>query len=328
VPELASVPPRDGGASLLAADVEQDRRVGAGSQGDVVEFLQRVPGERHVPKRLLVPRSEVGQQARSTVALQAERAPLPALASLPIWTKLSSQTGSCGHCCFAAEAVISRGRTRRLLPDKLDSASDAAALLLCRRAAVSRDGWLWRVSPAHCCAAAPLRTGLAAFTASGSSEPRTVRWRDVVRSARWSVSSAGPFTTTIVVVSNLSVGSGVIVIFAFWAHLTASARSRAPGTRPGIRPVIRDDQLEDWPCSRSFPSPFGTRIRFSVILFPPGSWALLTVGLPDQGRTRAGLPRSARTSCDRGGCPLYPEDGGALPGLRDVLSRRLPLYHG
>jgi hypothetical protein len=26
-----------------------------------------------------------------------------------------------------------------------------------------------------------------------------------------------------------------------------------------------------------------TGIRFSVILFPPGSWALLTVGLPDQG---------------------------------------------
>jgi hypothetical protein len=45
-------------------------------------------------------------------------------------------------------------------------------------------------------------------------------------------------------------------------------------------------------------------------------------------RTPTGLPRSARTSCDRGGCPLYPEDGGAPPGLRDVLSRRLPLHGG
>ena len=36
---------------------------------------------------------------------------------LSLGTKLSSQTGSCRHCCFAAEAVISRGRTRRLLPD-------------------------------------------------------------------------------------------------------------------------------------------------------------------------------------------------------------------
>ncbi len=30
-------------------------------------------------------------------------------------------------------------------------------------------------------------------------------------------------------------------------------------------------------------------------------------------RTQTGLPRSARTSCDRGGCPLYPEDSGAHP---------------
>jgi hypothetical protein len=29
---------------------------------------------------------------------------------------------------------------------------------------------------------------------------------------------------------------------------------------------------------------------------------------------RRGLPRFARTSCDRGGCLLCPEDGGALPG--------------
>ena len=33
-------------------------------------------------------------------------------------------------------------------------------------------------------------------------------------------------------------------------------------------------------------------------------------------------------SYDRGGCPLNPEDGGAHPGLRDVLSRRLPLSRG
>jgi hypothetical protein len=30
-------------------------------------------------------------------------------------------------------------------------------------------------------------------------------------------------------------------------------------------------------------------------------------------RTPTGLPRSARTSCDRGGRPLYPKDGGAHP---------------
>ena len=31
-------------------------------------------------------------------------------------------------------------------------------------------------------------------------------------------------------------------------------------------------------------------------------------------RTSTGLPRSARVSCSRGGCPLYPGDGGAPPG--------------
>ena len=33
-----------------------------------------------------------------------------------------------------------------------------------------------------------------------------------------------------------------------------------------------------------------------------------------EGRTSTGLPLSARTSCGRGGCLLYPEDGGAHPG--------------
>jgi hypothetical protein len=32
-----------------------------------------------------------------------------------------------------------------------------------------------------------------------------------------------------------------------------------------------------------------------------------------QCRTPTGLPRLARTSCERGGRPLYPEDGGARP---------------
>ena len=32
-----------------------------------------------------------------------------------------------------------------------------------------------------------------------------------------------------------------------------------------------------------------------------------------QRRTLTGLPRSTRTSCDRDGCLLYPEDGDAHP---------------
>ena len=67
-----------------------------------------------------------------------------------------------------------------------------------------------------------------------------------------------------------------------------------------------------------------TGIRFSVIRFPPGSWALLTVGLPNtpkgRARTLTGLPRSTRTSHDRVGCSLYPEDNGARPGQSASLT--------
>ena len=48
-----------------------------------------------------------------------------------------------------------------------------------------------------------------------------------IRSRSWSVSSAGPFTATCAAASNLSVGSGAIVIFSSLTHLTASARFRA-----------------------------------------------------------------------------------------------------
>jgi hypothetical protein len=45
----------------------------------------------------------------------------------------------------------------------------------------------------------------------------------------------GPFTATFVVASNLSVGSGVVVIFSSLAHLTASVPFQAgpPGSVSG-----------------------------------------------------------------------------------------------
>ena len=44
-----------------------------------------------------------------------------------------------------------------------------------------------------------------------------------------------------------------------------------------------------------------------------------------QGRTPTGLPRSARMSCGRGGCPLYPGDCGARTAGRSspAAARRL-----
>ena len=79
-------------------------------------------------------------------------------------------------------------------------------------------------------------------------------------------SSSGPFTTTLVAASNLSVGSGVLVIFSYWAHLTASAlfRARAPGPVSG-----RLSDTTVWrrrPSCPGFPSRF--RYRHSLLGHP------------------------------------------------------------
>jgi hypothetical protein len=55
------------------------------------------------------------------------------------------------------------------------------------------------------------------------------------------------------------------------------------------------------------PPAFASRVIHS----PLRGWASLTVGLPGLRPDLIGIPRSTRTSCDRGGRPLYPEDGGA-----------------
>jgi hypothetical protein len=146
--------------------------------------------------------------------------------------------------------------------------------------------------------------------------------------AHTSISSSGPFTTTIVGASNLSVGAGAIVIFLFKAHLTASAPFRAgppgpyPAGYPG-RPAGGASHRVPFPATFRPPA-FASRSSDSRRRVGPSSRSAYQTR-HRRARTPTGLPRSARTSCDRGGCPLYPEDGGALPGLRDVLSRRLPL---
>jgi hypothetical protein len=145
--------------------------------------------------------------------------------------------------------------------------------------------------------------------------------------ARTSVPSAGPFTSALTAASNLSVGSGVVVIFFSQAHLPASAPLRVRAEKPVSGQLCETisggaDLHVPVSCCLS-----ATDIRFSVIRVPPRGWASLAVGLPVT-RTPTGLPRSARTSCDRVGCPLYPEDDGAHPGLRELFSRRLPLPSG
>ena len=98
------------------------------------------------------------------------------------------------------------------------------------------------------------------------------------------------------------------------AHLTASARFRIRARRPvsgQLSGTTGGGASRHVPVSCCLSA---AGIRFSVIRFPPGSWAFLAVGLPDTiVRTPSGLPRSTRTSYDRGGCLLYPEDGDAHP---------------
>jgi hypothetical protein len=69
-------------------------------------------------------------------------------------------------------------------------------------------------------------------------------------------------------------------------------------------------------------------ISFSVILCPPRDSAPLTVGLPDQGpdldRVSAFHTRELRP----GRVPSKPRGRRCSSRLRDVLSRRLPLYDG
>ncbi len=126
------------------------------------------------------------------------------------------------------------------------------------------------------------------------------------RQSTWrqrSASSSGPLTTTSV--SSLSFGSGISVIFFSTGSPDRVSTLSSPGTRLGIRPVIRDRQ----PGGASHHVPVScclsaAGIRFSVIPFPPRDRLSSRSAHRPQDRTQTGLPRSARTSCDRGGCLL------------------------
>jgi hypothetical protein len=118
-----------------------------------------------------------------------------------------------------------------------------------------------------------------------------------------------------VMVSSLSSGSDVIDLLLFTGSPDRVSPLSRPGTRPGIRPVIHNRQLEGWRSGRGFPLPFGH--RHSLLGHPSPA----KESSPPHGRlagpevrTLTGFPRSAHTSCDRGGRPLCPGDDGAHPG--------------
>jgi hypothetical protein len=74
-----------------------------------------------------------------------------------------------------------------------------------------------------------------------------------------------------------------------------------------------------------------TGIRFSVILFPPRDWALLTVGLPTPatGWDLDGVTAFRTHERRPGWVPSIPRGRRcSSPGTDGVSARRLPRYHG
>jgi hypothetical protein len=127
------------------------------------------------------------------------------------------------------------------------------------------------------------------------------------------------------VASNLSVGSGVIVIFSYWAHLAASAPFRA-GPRGPV-----SGRLSTTTSWRAGPAlVVSRRLSAAGISLLGHPIPAVELGPPHgrltghDGRTSTGLPRSAHTSYDRVGCPLYPGDDGAHPGPVALTGQRLP----
>jgi hypothetical protein len=118
-------------------------------------------------------------------------------------------------------------------------------------------------------------------------------------------------------VSNLSFSAGTRVALSSQAHLPHVSTLSGPGTKPGIRPVIRETSGGGAGVNWSaFLLPFGRRHSLLGHPFQSGNSAPLTVGLPAPptnlraSRTRTRFPCSARLRPGWEGCPLYSGDGG------------------
>ena len=122
--------------------------------------------------------------------------------------------------------------------------------------------------------------------------------------------SSGPLTTTAnaAAASNLSSGSGVIIVFLFTDPPDHVSAVSGPGIKPAVRPVPPRRPLEGLALLPRFPA-----------AFPPLAFAFWSsysrrgVELSSRSadrtrriRTPTGFPRFARTSNNRDGRPLYP----------------------
>jgi hypothetical protein len=135
-----------------------------------------------------------------------------------------------------------------------------------------------------------------------------------------------------VVASSLSFGSGVIAVFLFTGSPDRVSALPGRATKARIRPVIRGHQPEGAgqpvavSCRLS-----ATGVRFSVIRFPPGSSALLTVGLPATHKTcpDPGGVTAFRTHEQRPGwVSSIPRGQRCSPRPIALTSPRLPHHSG
>jgi hypothetical protein len=210
----------------------------------------------------------------------------------------------------------SRPSRRPRLPTR---ACDSAALLLLP----GRPGALLRP--------APLRTGRAAFTASGSSKPvRSVGVTPYDPLSYGSSSSSGPFAATVVAASNLSVGTGVIAYLLFTGSPDHVSTLSGPGTRPVSGRLSKGDQLEGLAIGApGFPLPFSC--RRSLLGHPVPAKEL---GVPHGRLTGPSGPdpdgvTAFRTNEIRPGwVPPIPRGRRCSSRPRRVLGQRLPLRSG
>jgi hypothetical protein len=165
------------------------------------------------------------------------------------------------------------------------------------------------------------------------------RDRQPMESQSWTAPS-GPFTPRAaaaeaiacpVIVPNVPFGSGGPGRSPSKTHPVHVSTLSGPGTLSRIRPVIRDGRRRTRPPCPSFLPPFGTPAFASwTILFPPGSSASLTAGLP-AALTRPdpdGVPTFRWHEARPGRVPSMPRKRRCPRGWASAPSRRLPLRNG
>jgi hypothetical protein len=148
-------------------------------------------------------------------------------------------------------------------------------------------------------------------------------FRSAARQSIWrhsDAASSGPLTPACTAASSLPSGSGITFIFLFTGSPDRVSPLSRPSTRPGIRPVIHAPPAEGLASRSRFPAAFrppafASRSSFARQGVGPSSRSAYRT--TDPVRTPTGFPRSARTSYDRDGRPLYPGDNGAHPDHGD-----------